>query len=123
MLSVFAIGAVSVFAHVPAAMAAPVLRAAAASTEVAFLETPMNDLEMSNASGGEDTAIDVGVLGVNLSTTNGAVSGVTVAGGTGAIENNLVNGNSGITAVFNNTGNGVIFQNTVQVNIFLNGPQ
>lgn len=124
MLYVLAASAFYFVAQVPAAIATSVPYAApAVSASLAFSEAPMSDSEMSDAAGGEDTAIDISQLGINMSTTNGVVTGVSVSGGTGQIENNVVNGNSGITAVFNNTGNGVIFQNTVQVNVFLNGPQ
>lgn len=88
-------------------------------------DAPLSEAAMSAAAGGEAAAFDISQLGLNISSSNGAITGVTVDNDsdTGAITNNAVNGNSGITAVFNNTGNGVIFQNTVQVNVFLNGPQ
>lgn len=79
----------------------------------------LDDSVMSAASGGEDTAIDIGALGVNISDQTGGVSGVnTTNSPTGQIAGNIVSGNGGITTVFNNTGNGVIFQSTVNVNIF-----
>ncbi|MFZ5617568.1 MAG: hypothetical protein ACOZAA_09650 [Pseudomonadota bacterium] len=88
-------------------------------------EPPLSNAAMSKIAGGEETAVDISQLGLNVSSSNGVISGVNVGdgSGTGAIADNIVNGNSGITAVFNNTGNGVIFQNTIQVNVFLNGPQ
>lgn len=88
-------------------------------------ESPLSKAVMSKIAGGEETAIDISQLGFNVSSSNGVISGVNVGdgSGTGAIADNIVNGNNGITAVFNNTGNGVIFLNTVQVNVFLNGPQ
>ncbi len=79
---------------------------------------------MSSASGGESTAIDIGNLGINISDQTGAVSGVNTTNSTnGAISGNVVTDNGGITTVFNNTGNGVIFQSTVNVNIFMAPPQ
>lgn len=87
-------------------------------------DASMSEAAMSAAAGGEAAAVDISRLGLNISTNNGAVSGVGVTNSnTGGIGNNAVNGNSGITAVFNNTGNGVIFQNTVQVNVYLDGAQ
>ena len=82
---------------------------------------PMDELSMSEASGGADTAIDIGNMGVNLADNDGSVDNVNVNNSeTGDIANNTVAGNDGITTVFNNTGNGVIFQSNVNVNIFLN---
>lgn len=79
----------------------------------------LDDAAMGAASGGEDTAIDIGALGVNISDQTGGVSRVnTTNSPTGAIAGNIVSDNGGITTVFNNTGNGVIFQSTVNVNIF-----
>jgi hypothetical protein len=75
---------------------------------------------MSASSGGESTAIDINNLGINISEQTGAVSGVnTTNSSNGAISGNVVTDNGGITTVFNNTGNGVIFQSTVNVNIFM----
>lgn len=74
---------------------------------------------MSSASGGEDTAIDISNLGINISDQTGGVGGVnTTNSPTGHISDNIVSDNGGITTVFNNTGNGVLFQSTVNVNIF-----
>ena len=82
---------------------------------------PMDETAMSRASGGADTAIDIGNLGVNLADNDGSVENINVNDSdTGDIANNSVSGNEGITTVFNNTGNGVIFQSNVNVNIFLN---
>jgi hypothetical protein len=79
----------------------------------------LDDSVMGAASGGEDTAIDIGSLGVNISDQSGGVSSInTTNSPTGAIGGNIVSDNGGITTVFNNTGNGVIFQSTVNVNIF-----
>ena len=81
----------------------------------------MDETAMSLASGGADTAIDIGNVGVNLADNDGTVDNVNVNDSdTGAIANNTITGNEGITTVFNNTGNGVIFQSNVNVNIFLN---
>lgn len=83
---------------------------------------PMDDLQMSAASGGSHTAIDISSLGVNSSNSDGEVKDVSVSNANnGQIANNIVSDNGGITTVFNNTGNGVVFQSTVNVNVFLNG--
>ncbi len=120
MLSIFAAAASAAIAFTPC----PVPQRGAVETDPFSAEAPMSETAMSEASGGEVAAIDISQLGLNISTSNGTVTDVSVDNSdTGAIANNAVNGNSGITAVFNNTGNGVIFQNTVQVNVFLNGPQ
>ncbi|MBY0423612.1 MAG: hypothetical protein K2Q06_15010 [Parvularculaceae bacterium] len=89
----------------------------------AFSEFDMLDAAaMADASGGAATATDIGVIGINDSNQIGSVSRVTVSGSqTGLIGDNQVADNSGITTVFNNTGNGVVFQSTVNVNIFMGG--
>lgn len=78
----------------------------------------MDDGAMRDAAGGADVAVDISNLGVNIAENNGSVDRTNVDGETGQIANNSVNGNGGITTVFNNTGNGVVFQSTVNVNIF-----
>ena len=79
----------------------------------------MDDASMSLASGGESTAIDIGSIGVNISGQAGEVSDTEINNSpTGQITDNVVSDNGGFTTVFNNTGNGVIFQSTVNVNIF-----
>lgn len=84
----------------------------------------LDEGQMSRASGGSDTAIDIGNFGANIALNEGSVSEVeTVNTNTGQIANNVVSDNSGITTVFNNTGNGVVFQNSVNVNIFLDPSQ
>jgi hypothetical protein len=100
----------------------PPAAGAASTVDLALLETPLDEAAMREAAGGSAAAVDISQLGLNFSTTTGSVSNVSVVGSdTGGVANNVVSGNSGITAVFNNTGNGVVFQNTVQVNVFL-GP-
>lgn len=90
----------------------------AADTAFAGL-TAMDDESMTRASGGEGTAIDISNLGVNISDQAGEVSDINLNNTTnGQIAGNVVSDNGGITTVFNNTGNGVIFQSTVNVNIF-----
>lgn len=80
----------------------------------------LDELAMSQASGGTDTAIDIGNLGANIALNEGTITDVeTVNTNTGQIANNVISDNSGITTVFNNTGNGVVFQSSVNVNIFL----
>lgn len=91
-----------------------------ASEADAFSEfAAMDEGAMADASGGADTAVNIGVLVSNAATQTGGVRGVTTNGDTGQIANNSATNNSGITTVFNNTGNGVLFQSTVNVNIFL----
>jgi hypothetical protein len=100
--------------------AASTMTALEVTGDALFGDLPaMDDTAMSLASGGESTAIDIGGLGVNISTQNGDVSDTEVNNTTtGQIAGNVVTDNGGITTVFNNTGNGVIFQSTVNVNIF-----
>ena len=82
---------------------------------------PMNTGAMSASSGGADTAINIQDIGINMAENTGSVSDVnTTNTETGQIANNVVSDNRGITTVFNNTGNGVIFQSNVNVNVFLN---
>lgn len=84
----------------------------------------LDESAMSEQSGGTDTAIDIGVMGVNIADNTGTVSDtITTNSPTGEIAGNLVSDNGGITTVFNNTGNGVIFQSTVNVNIFMDAAQ
>lgn len=112
-------------APVPAETAAmldsDMLQLAEDSSDLFGSFAPMDELAMSQASGGSDTAIDIGNLGVNLAENDGSVENINANNSeTGDIANNAVTGNDGITTVFNNTGNGVIFQSNVNVNIFLN---
>lgn len=79
----------------------------------------MDETAMADAAGGANTAISIGALVSNSATQNGGVNGVSTNGDTGQIANNSAANNSGITTVFYNTGNGVLFQSTVNVNIFL----
>lgn len=82
----------------------------------------LDQSSMAGFSGGENTAIDIGTLGVNIADNTGAVDNTTTTNSiNGAISDNTIGGNNGITTVFNNTGNGVIFQSTVNVNIFMDG--
>jgi hypothetical protein len=81
----------------------------------------MDETAMADASGGANTAVNIGLLVSNSATQNGGVSDVSSNGDTGQIANNSAANNSGITTIFNNTGNGVVFQSTVNVNIFLGG--
>lgn len=81
---------------------------------------PLSATAMSAASGGSQTAIDINDIAVNIADNDGSVSGVTTTNSdTGDIANNIVSDNRGITTVFNNTGNGVVFQSNVNVNIFM----
>ncbi len=117
-------------AHAPTAAENPNAAIALAALGSAALVIEQSDVfgeldaldsaTMSGFSGGEDTAIDIGSLGVNISDQVGGVSRTTTTNSVnGEIAGNLVSGNDGITTVFNNTGNGVIFQSSVNVNIFL----
>ena len=86
-------------------------------------DAPLSADTLSAKSGGTASyAVDLGALGVNVATTNGTVTGVNVSGPTGAAQGTSVLGNSGITTVFVNTGNGVVLQNTVQINVFTELP-
>jgi hypothetical protein len=82
----------------------------------------MDEGAMMNASGGADTAFDIGTIGLNASETNGQIDETTVNNSqTGEIASNVISGNDGITFQVNNSGNGVIVQNTVNINIFTDG--
>ncbi|MEO1252777.1 MAG: hypothetical protein AAFW81_10575 [Pseudomonadota bacterium] len=82
----------------------------------------LDEQMMSAASGGSETAIDIGNYGSNYAYSEGVVTDVdTVNSDTGNIANNVVSDNSGITTIFNNTGNGVVMQSTVNVNVFMDG--
>lgn len=82
----------------------------------------LDDTTMSNTSGGTHTAIDIGYLGVNVAENDGQVNNVNVSNTVnGDIRDNIVSDNGGITTVFNNTGNGVVMQSIVNMNIFLQG--
>ncbi|MEM9705591.1 MAG: hypothetical protein AAF850_05880 [Pseudomonadota bacterium] len=90
------------------------------TTEDLFAEAAtMDDDALREAAGGTDVSFDIADVGINLSQNRAGISDITVDGETGRIAGNSVDGNSGITTILNNTGNGVVFQNNVQVNIFL----
>ena len=104
----------------PAAISA----SAAGEADIFSELSVMDENAMRDAAGGADTAIDIGNIGMNVSKNTGQTKDVEVNNSTtGQIANNAVNGNGGITTVFNNTGNGVVFQSNVNVNIFTTGPQ
>ncbi len=126
-MSAWGIFAAPILAHAPvpadtaALLDSEMIQLADESADLFSSFAAMDETSMSRASGGADTAIDIGNLGVNLADNDGAVENINVNGSdTGDIANNTVAGNEGITTVFNNTGNGVIFQSNVNVNIFLN---
>ena len=79
------------------------------------------DIEtMSDAAGGTEAALNFEDVGVNIADSNASVSDVNfVNANSGQITDNVVSNNSGVTTVYNNTGNGVIFQSTLQINVFL----
>ena len=98
------------------------LASAAGELEIFDAIPSLDDVAMSAASGGTHTAIDISSLGVNSAENSGQVSDVNVNNTTnGQISNNMVSDNGGITTVFNNTGNGVVMQSIVNLNIFLQG--
>ncbi|MEM9810748.1 MAG: hypothetical protein AAF788_05930 [Pseudomonadota bacterium] len=89
---------------------------------------PMDDDAMRQASGrGAEYGIDLSAADVvsigssqnNSSTIDGSIANTTLNDTvTGAQNDNAVNGNSGITTVFINSGNNVVLQNSVQVNVY-----
>lgn len=81
----------------------------------------MDSSELRDASGGTDTySVDLHTVGINISDLDGVVSGNTVTNSqSGDITDSLVTDNSGITTVFINSGNAVLFQNSLQINIYL----
>ncbi|WP_411820106.1 hypothetical protein ABFZ85_01150 [Hyphococcus formosus] len=82
----------------------------------------LDDGAMSVASGGSATAIDIANLGANAAENMGTVDNINVSNtNNGEIANNVVSDNGGITTVFNNTGNGVVMNSIVNLNIFLQG--
>ena len=124
-MSAWGIFAAPFLAHSPAPAEAPVaatdnIQIVADGSDIFSGIAVLDEQTMSSASGGADTAVDIGDFGLNIADNDGSVDNVTVTDSeTGQIANNMVSGNGGITTVFNNTGNGVIFQNSVNVNIFL----
>jgi len=102
----------------PADMA--VQASAPVQTDIFSTLTIMDESAMSDASGGEATAIDIERLALNIAKNDGSVRDTSVVNSdTGQISDNIVSGNGGITTVFNNTGNGVSFQSIVNINIEL----
>ncbi len=82
----------------------------------------LDETSMASASGGFQTAIDISNLGANVGENTGSVEGVTTTNSNnGQIAQNVISDNGGITTVFNNTGNGVVMQSIVNLNIFLQG--
>ena len=78
--------------------------------------------DMADAAGGMQVAFELDDVGINTANNDGTVRDVQVNDTiTGKIVDNAVTNNSGITTVFNNTGNGVVLQSNVQINIFLDG--
>ncbi len=128
-MSAWGIIAAPLLAHAPLPAEGPAFGPAAAEITAPVTAqmdifsdfVPMDEGAMSAASGGADTAVDIADFGVNIADNDGTVSDIYVNDSdTGEIANNVVSDNVGITTVFNNTGNGVIFQSNVNVNIFLN---
>lgn len=82
----------------------------------------MTETDMQSASGGAQTAVDIGLVGLNASESNGFIDDNSVSESqTGEVANNMISGNEGITFQVNNSGNGVVVQNTVNINIFTDG--
>lgn len=82
----------------------------------------LDENAMKDASGGADTAVDIGVIGVNAAEIDGDVRNNKVSNSTtGDVMDNVISGNDGITFQVNNSGNGVVVQNTVNINIFTDG--
>lgn len=80
----------------------------------------IDEVAMSRSSGGASTAINIGDVGANFAENVGKVENTTSNGNNGQISDNIVADNHGITTTFFNSGNGVVFQSIVNVNIFLN---
>lgn len=82
----------------------------------------LDETAMASASGGSHTAIDISNLGANVGENGAHVEGVTTTNSVnGDIAHNVISDNGGITTVFNNTGNGVVMQSIVNLNVFLQG--
>ena len=87
-------------------------------------EITLSEQQMRDAAGGTGTAFDILIddLGINIVDNTGIVTDVDANGAiTGQITDNNINGNSGVTSILFNTGNGVLFQSTMQVNVFVDG--
>ena len=108
-------------AHAAVVEAFDTIELAAMPTDDLFGElATMDDAAMSSASGGSVTAFDIGNIGVNYADNDGSVNNIEANySETGKIVDNTVSGNSGLTTVFFNSGNGVVFQSNVNVNVFL----
>lgn len=94
-----------------------------------FLSLDLLSVEAMRAASGRGAAygvdlsgletLKVGALQNNDADTNGVVENTVITDSTtGEIAGNAITGNSGITTVFINSGNNVILQNTVQVNVY-----
>ena len=118
-------------ALVDAAAPTTMIAQAPASDDIFGGDAVLEESVLRDSAGGTgfdftqiNTTVDIGNVGSNNADNRGLVKNNTVNNtNTGQIANNAVNDNGGITTVFNNTGNGVVFQSTVQVNIFLDGNQ
>ena len=97
-----------------------IAQAADPSADIFAGDDVLSEKMMKDAAGGTSVAVDISNIGVNVADQRGLVKDLNLQNtSNGQIANNAVNNNSGITTVFNNTGNGVVFQSSVQVNIFL----
>ena len=110
---------------VPDPVAAPpsaAPRAAPAAADGLFAGLPPMDAEaMRKASGGTAAYAVDGALGfaqTSTATQTGAATGSVTGSVNGAVTGNTISGNSGITTVFINTGNNVVLQSSVQVNVY-----
>lgn len=108
----------------PAIIVADAAVSAVAADDPFAGDALLTEQEMRDAAGGtgitNNTAIEQAAI--NSTRNDGELTDVSADGAvTGGITGNDISSNSGVTTVLNNTGNGVIFQSSVQVNVFLNG--
>lgn len=122
----------------PLAQGAP---QAIVADDVFSSEKMLSDSQMRDAAGGTATAFDgdmftfntnvdvdntvnIDDVGANFADNDAIVRQIDAGGSqTGQISTINVEGNRGITTILNNTGNGVVFQSNVQLNLFVNqGP-
>ncbi len=78
---------------------------------------PMSEEAMREASGGS-AAYAIGAVQTNTALTDIDLNGTATDTVSGEVAGNVISGNSGITTVFINTGNNVVLQSSVQVNVY-----
>ncbi|MBI1393756.1 MAG: hypothetical protein GC152_13545 [Alphaproteobacteria bacterium] len=113
--------------------------AAIVANDVFSGESLMSEDQMRDAAGGTDAGFDmitfttnvdidntttIDDIGANIADNDAIVRNIDAGGSTtGQISTINVENNRGITTILNNTGNGVVFQSNVQLNLFVNqGP-